>query len=58
VTYNFDPERWFIIESTVLEKALCEGVLDREAYEEALDALQQKLDALWDHLDGSYQLPA
>lgn len=58
MTYNFDPERWFAIESAALEKAFREGTLDREAYDEALDALQQKLDALWDGLDGSYQLPA
>lgn len=58
MTYNFDPERWFDIESATLEKAFREGRLDREAYDEALDALQQKLDALWDGLDGSYQLPA
>ena len=57
MTYNFDPERWFDIESAALEKALREGTLDRDGYDEALDALQQKLDALWDNLDGSYRLP-
>ena len=57
LTYNFDPERWFDIECTALEKALREGILDRAAYEMALDGLQQKLDALWDRLDGSYRLP-
>jgi len=58
LTYNFDPERWLDIESAALEKALREGTLDRDAYDAALDALQQKLDALWDTLDGSYRLPA
>lgn len=58
MTYNFDPERWFDIESAALEKALHAGTLDREAYDAALDALQQKLDVLWDTLDGSYRLPA
>lgn len=57
MTYNFDPERWFDIESAALEKAFREGTLDRDAYDAALDALQQKLDALWDGLDGSYRLP-
>ena len=57
MTYNFDPEQWFDIESAALEKAFREGTLDRDAYEAALDALQQQLDALWDHLDGSYRLP-
>lgn len=57
MTYNFDPERWFDREWAVLEKALREGILDRAAYEAALYGLQQKLDALWDRLDGSYRLP-
>lgn len=45
------------MECAALEKALREGLLDRAAYEAALDGLQQKLDALWDRLDGSYRLP-
>jgi pyrroloquinoline quinone (PQQ) biosynthesis protein C len=57
LTYNFDPERWFDMECAALENALREGILDRAAYETALDGLQQKLDALWDRLDGSYRLP-
>lgn len=58
LTYNFDPERWYDIESATLEKALHAGTLDREVYDAALEALQQKLEALWDTLDGSYRLPA
>jgi len=58
MTYNFDPERWFDRESAALEKAFREGALDQDAYAAARETLQQKLDALWDRLDGSYQLPA
>jgi predicted RNA-binding protein associated with RNAse of E/G family len=58
LTYNFDPERWFDMECDALEKALREGLIDRADYEAALDGLQQKLDDLWDRLDGSYRLPA
>jgi len=57
LTYNFDPERWFDIERAALEKAFREGTLHRAAYDAALDSLQQKLDTLWDGLDGSYRLP-
>lgn len=57
MTYNFDPERWFDMESAALEKAFREGALDQEAYEAARETLLQKLDALWDRLDGSYRLP-
>jgi len=57
MTYNFDPERWYDIERAALEKAWHEKVLDRAAYEAALDHLQQKLDAMWDRLDGHYRLP-
>ena len=44
------------MESAALEKAFREGALDQEAYEAARETLQQKLDALWDRLDGSYRL--
>lgn len=57
MTYNFDPERWYAIERAALEKAYRQGKADRETHQVALDCLQQKLDALWEHLDGSYQLP-
>ncbi len=57
MTYNFDPERWYDIERAALEKARREKTLDRAAYEAALDRLQQKLDAMWDRLDGNYRLP-
>ena len=57
MTYNFDPERWFDMECAALEKAFREGILDRAAYDAALDGLQQKLGTLWDRLDGSYRLP-
>jgi hypothetical protein len=45
------------MESAALEKAFREGALDPDAYEAAREALQQKLEALWDRLDGSYRLP-
>ena len=57
MTYNFDPERWYANEQDALERALRAGRLDRSAYEAALDRLQQRVDELWDRLDGSYRLP-
>lgn len=57
MTYNFDPERWFAIECDALEAAFYAGRLDRVAYEKAQQRLQERLDSLWDRLDGSYQLP-
>lgn len=57
MTYNFDPDRWYDNERDALERAHRGGRLDRAAYEAALERLHQKLDDLWDRLDGSYQLP-
>ena len=57
MTYNFDPDRWYANERDALERAYRVGQLDRTAYEAALDRLQQRLDDLWDRLDGSYRLP-
>jgi hypothetical protein len=57
MTYNFDPERWYANEREVLEREHRAGRLDWTAYEAGLERLQQKLDDLWDRLDGSYRLP-
>jgi hypothetical protein len=57
MTYDFDTERWFDMERAALEKDFRKGALDRNAYHAALDNLQRKLEALWDRLDGSYQIP-
>jgi len=57
MTYNFDPERWYVNERDALDRAYGEGRLDERAYEAAQDRLQQRLDAIWDRLDGSYRLP-
>ena len=47
MTYNFDPERWFDIEATALEKSLRDGALDRDAYEAALALEPEFASAHW-----------
>lgn len=57
MTYNFDPERWYAIEQAALDRACRDGKMNRAAYELACQRLQERLDALWERLDGSYRLP-
>jgi hypothetical protein len=57
MTYNFDPERWYDDQRMLLEMRRREGALDEVAFEEALQALERRYDAMLARLDGTYQLP-
>lgn len=57
MTYNFDPEKWYERELTLLEAHLKEGKIDADAYRSALDALDRQYDEMLKRLDGSYQIP-
>ena len=57
MTYNFDPEKWFEMEKRALDRRLERGDLDRQAYEEALDMLDQRYNAMVARLSGSYEIP-
>lgn len=57
MTYNFDPDRWYENERRVLERRLREGVLQNEAFQKAIEALDQRYDEMVKRLDGTYQIP-
>ena len=56
MTYNFDPERWYENEFGVIYSAYCAGEMTQTQYEDELKKLEEKLDAMWRRLDGSYQV--
>lgn len=57
MTYNFDPDRWYENERRVLEKRLNDGALEPEAFQKAIEALDQRYDEMVKRLDGTYQIP-
>ena len=57
MTYNFDPERWYENERTLLEVRYKSGEIDPQALEDALDNLDQRYDEMIKRLDGTYKLP-
>jgi membrane peptidoglycan carboxypeptidase len=57
MTYNFDPEKWYERERSMLEVLRREGKIDADEYRSALDALDRRYDEMLKRLDGSYRIP-
>ena len=57
MTYNFDPDKWYEIESAALDRQLKSGELSGQQYERARDELERRYNEMIDRLDGTYQLP-
>jgi hypothetical protein len=57
MTYNFDPDKWYDMERSLLDKRLREGRIDAKTFEKQLDALDRRYDEMLNRLDGSYQIP-
>lgn len=57
MTYNFDPDRWLEDQQRLLEMRRRDGVLDEQAYEEAVRDLDRRYEEMVARLDGTYQLP-
>jgi hypothetical protein len=56
MTYNFDPERWYENELAALDAAHDAGRITRGQYEAELQRLDDKLEGMWQRLDGSYRV--
>lgn len=57
MTYNFDPDRWYENELFLIQAKYKTGKMTRKEYDNAVDDLDQNHKAMWERLDGSYQLP-
>jgi len=57
MTYNFDPDRWYENEHTVIHSKYISGEMTKQEYEKAEKELDKKLEDMWKRLDGSYQIP-
>ncbi len=56
MTYNFDPDRWYDNERSVLEAARTIEKWSVEDYERALDDLEKRYDEMIRRLDGTYPI--
>ncbi|MCG6909711.1 MAG: hypothetical protein LJE94_06245 [Deltaproteobacteria bacterium] len=56
MTYNFDPERWYDNERAYLDSRLMSGEISEDAYGEALEKLEKRIEEMWARLDGSYRI--
>ncbi len=56
LTYNFDPERWYVLQRRLLIARRDAGELDEAGLAEALERLDRELEAMQDRLDGTYQV--
>ncbi len=57
MTYNFDPERWYENELSVLKEDLESGRLNRAEYENRIKKIDYRYDEMVKRLDGTYRLP-
>ncbi len=56
MTYNFDPDKWYENELAFLEGRFKSEKISKEAFEEELEALNERYEKMWKRLDGSYQV--
>lgn len=57
MTYNFDPDRWYENEFSIIHFKFKTGHMTEQDYNEAVRELDQKHKKMWERLDGSYQMP-
>ncbi len=56
MTYNFDPDKWYDNELFLIQSKLKTGEMNQNGYDEAVEALDKKLEKMWKRLDGTYQI--
>ena len=56
MTYNFDPDKWYENEFFMIQTKLKKDELTQEEYDLAVSDLDQKMEEMWQRLDGTYQI--
>ncbi len=54
MTYNFDPNKWYDYQLSIIQKRCRNGEITLEKYDLAVSELDHKLAAMWERLDGTY----
>ena len=57
MTYNFDPDRWYENEFSLIHSKYKAGQITKQEFNDAVDELERKHEMMWERLDGSYQVP-
>ena len=57
MTYNFDTDRWYENERSMLDHRRKTGEINKREYEDAIRDLDRRYHEMLDRLDGTYQLP-
>ena len=57
MAYNFDPDRWYENEHFVIRSKYKAGQMTKQEYNKAVEEIDRKHEAMWERLDGSYQMP-
>jgi len=57
LTYNFDPDRWYDNERSLLDIQLAAEKITPDQFTAALAGLDERYDEMVERLDGTFQLP-
>lgn len=57
MTYNFDPERWYLIRLARLDTRRDLGEISDEVYRSEVADLDRRYEKMLQRLDGTYQIP-
>ena len=56
MTYNFDPDKWYDNEFSLVQTKLKNNEISQNEHDEAVEALVKKHEEMWKRLDGTYQI--
>jgi hypothetical protein len=58
MTYNFDADRWYENQRALLEQRRATGEITEAEFDEQLERLGERYDAMLERLSGPFELPA
>ncbi|MDF1590788.1 MAG: hypothetical protein P1P89_04665 [Desulfobacterales bacterium] len=57
MTYNFDPDKWYENELSILKSKFKSGEITEHDLKKAVNKLDKRHEDMWKRLDGTYQIP-
>jgi hypothetical protein len=57
MTYNFDPDRWYDNQRSLIDARRAAGTLDEEGLRKALQDLERRYEEMLERVGRSFQLP-
>ena len=56
MTYNFDPDKWYENELSILKSKFKSGEITEQEFKKAVEKLDKRHEDMWNRLDGTYQI--